>query len=139
MMQNFIFSNSAGGTRENSCTMRAADALERRNLLVMFAADPGSVQMADGTNLPIGTVNDEAAEGDPVAVQLLGGARTLSMVAADGIAQGNLLVCTTSGMVTTLPSDAGSYVQVGMAMGPAAADESVEVFTCFPRQITVTN
>jgi hypothetical protein len=137
-MRNFIFSNVADGTHAGSCTLTASEALPQRYLLVAFAADAGAVKVAGTTDLPIGTVADEAAGGDPIAVQLLGGGRTLTMVAAEPIPQGAELACAGGGKVKILPATAGSHVQVGLAMASAvAADEPLEVLPRFPQKLTI--
>jgi hypothetical protein len=137
MQETIIFANAAGGTHCGSLTRTAAVAIGRRDLLVAPAAVPGSVQPATAGALPIGTVSDEAEAGDPVAVQLLGGSNTLTLVAAAPVTAGAPLVSNGDGRVKELPAADGSYVQVGMALDGAGAEETVEALTCFPTVVTV--
>jgi hypothetical protein len=132
-----IFANSAGGTHCGSLTRMAAVAIGKRNLLVApVGAD--SIQLATGNLLPFGTVADEAAEGDLIAVQLLGGSRTITMAAAAAIPVGAPVVNNGDGQVKELPTAAGSYVQVGLAVDSAAAGETVEVLSCCPRVVVIS-
>ncbi|MDR3117377.1 MAG: hypothetical protein LBT98_02295 [Puniceicoccales bacterium] len=139
-MQNLIFSNVADGTHAGSCTLTAGEALPRRHLLVALAGEAGTVKVAGAADLPIGTVDDEAVAGDPIAVQFLGGGRTLTMVAAEPIPQGAELAVGAGGKVQALATAAGSYVQVGLALAGAVAEgEPLEVLSRFPQKLTIAS
>lgn len=135
-----IFANVAEGTHGGSCTFVAAEAMAPRHLLVAFGAgeNGGKVTIAGAADRPIGTATDEAAAGDPVSVQFLGGGQTVSMVSSEAIAQGAILTGAGGGRVRAIPSDAGEYIQIGVAIGGAAgANQALEVLPAVAPTFTV--
>jgi hypothetical protein len=132
-----IFANVAEGTHEGNITFLAGVPIEIAHVLV--ALQGNTVHPAAAGELPIGVVTDEAAEGDPVNVQLLGGGFTTQISAAGPISSGTFVVGTANGKIIPQPSTSGTYRVVGIALGTATmAGEMVEVLTGLPFNIVVT-
>jgi hypothetical protein len=131
-MKKLILSNVAEGTHAGNITKAAAEVITRKYLLCGLNQD-GKVSVAGGTDYPIGVVTDEAEQvGDFVNVALLGACDTVKMVASQSVSAGDVVVVGTGGKVKELPSTAGTYYQVGIALTPVNADGIVECVSCLP-------
>ena len=94
------------------------------------------LKVSGGTNA-LGVITDGGAAESDVAI--LGAfAGTLRGKSAGTIAVGDKLVVDSNGKVKALPSAAGTYTVVGIAIEAAAADELVEFAPLTPAAVTVS-
>lgn len=122
--------NVAGGTHAGSLTRKTDAAIATRHLLVKVGSDADHVAACGASEVPIGTVPDEASAAEEnVEVALLGAApSTRTMVASEAIEAGEKVYTAANGKVQDLPAGAGTYYCVGTALTPAAADgDEIEV------------
>jgi hypothetical protein len=123
--------NCADGTHDGNCTFIASQNLNVRNLLVSFdetsVGSPARVRPCSAGGLPIGVATDEVEAGQAVNVHFLGGGETVSMVAAEPIDPGAVLVASDGGKVEEF-ADEGEVHLVGIAIGSAiSAGDRFEV------------
>lgn len=120
----FCTANAEGltGTHEKSRSYYTSAAIATRHLLHKQGADADHIApIAATTDLPLGTVIDEATAAEArVAVQLLGRGPTKRMVAGGAIAAGVLVYVGVAGKVA-----AAGTVVVGVSLTAAAADNDV--------------
>ncbi|MDR0340389.1 MAG: DUF2190 family protein [Puniceicoccales bacterium] len=122
--------NCAAGTHGGDCTFTASESFSVRHLLACFDGITGKVKPCGVSNVPIGTVTDEAAVGDPVNVRFIGGNGTVLMVAAGAIQPGALLAPAAAGKVQV---GSGAFIRLGIAIGSAqAAGDQIEVLPHLP-------
>jgi hypothetical protein len=133
-MTKIILSNSATGTHACNITKYAEEEITAKYLLGKFGTSADKVAICGVSDLPIGVVTDEAAVGDVVNVALLGSPDTLKVMAGSPITAGTRLVPAAGGKVQPLPSTAGEYCMVGIALTSAVAGEIVEFMSCVPQQ-----
>lgn len=116
------------GTHDGTVTRTAEGALAA-HLLVAFGTTAGTqVKPCTAALRPLGTVYDDAADTDPVTVELFANGETKLLIASKAIAAGAAVYTTASGKVTDAVSH-GCY-QVGYALTAAAADGAeIEVQT----------
>lgn len=122
--------NVGGGTHAGSITRKTDAAIAARHLLVKVGTDADHVAACGASEVPIGTVPDEASAAEEnVEVALLGAApSTRKMVASEAIDAGEKVYTAASGKVQDLPAGAGTYYCVGTALTAAAADgDEIEV------------
>ncbi len=127
--------NIAEGTNKNAKTYKADAAVGTRFLLAKIGTDQNHSAACGASDIPIGTMTDEAAAAeDLVAVELLGiSNRTLLMVASEVITAGEAVYTAAGGKVQDLPAGAGTYYKVGHALTASAADgDLIEVQHCAP-------
>jgi len=119
--------NVAEGTHAGSITRKTDAAIATRHLLVKVGSDADHIAACGASEVPIGTVPDEAAAAEEnVEVALLGSApSSRKMVASEAITAGEKVYTAASGKVQDLPTDAGTYYCVGTALTPASADGDV--------------
>lgn len=132
--------NIAEGTHAGTIRKLADAAIATRNLLFKFGSDVNHIAVAGASDIPLGTVEDEAlAAEDEVSVNILGSTgRSLLMVASEAITVGEAVFTAASGKVQDLPAGAGTYYQVGYAMTAAGADgDVIEVQPCTPVKTVV--
>jgi hypothetical protein len=132
--------NIAEGTHKGSVRKLADAAIATRYLLFKFGSDVNHIAVAGANDIPLGTVDDEAAAAeDEVGVNILGSTgRTLLMVASEALTVGEAVYTAASGKVQDLPAGAGTYYQVGYAMNATSADgDVVEVQPCTPVKTVV--
>jgi hypothetical protein len=136
-----IFANCGRGTHDGHCTFAAAEPIPAKFLLVSLATDAGTGKIkiwGTATDIPLGIAPDEAGPGDPITVDLLGGAQTRIMVAGGAIPSGAPVVAADGGAIIAMPVEAGTYWQVGMALdGAVASGDRVEILSCFPQKVVV--
>jgi len=77
------------------------------------------------TTTPIGVADYAAADGDNVAVRLLSEAGTLEVTASGVISLDADVFAAADGKVSALPTAAGEYTLVGIAMEAATADGDI--------------
>lgn len=93
------------------------------------------VKLSGGTNA-LGVITEGGAENSDIAV--LGAVGAILRGKASGtIAVGDKLVVDSSGKVKPLPTTAGTYTVVGVALQAGAADELVEFAPLAPSSVTV--
>lgn len=102
-----------------------------------FVAEYDSgLKVSGGTNA-LGVITDGGATESDVAI--LGTfAGTLRGKAAGTIAIGDKLAVDANGKLVALPSTAGTYTVVGIALEAGAADELVEFAPLAPQSVTVS-
>ncbi|MDR2664454.1 MAG: DUF2190 family protein [Puniceicoccales bacterium] len=122
--------NCADGIHGGDCTFIASAPFPVRHLLACFDGTGGKIKPCGASNLPIGTVTDEATTDDAVNVHFLGGNGTALMVAAGAIARGAILAPAANGKVQVATS---GLLRVGIAIGDAqGADDRLEVLPFTP-------
>jgi len=119
--------NVGEGTHAGGVTRKTDAAIATRHLLVKVGSDASHVAACGASEVPIGTVPDEASAAEEnVEVALLGCApSTRKMVASEAIDAGEKVYTAASGKVQDLPAGAGTYYCVGTALTPASADGDV--------------
>lgn len=131
-MRKIILSNVAEGVHAGNVTKIAADVISQKYLLGKLVAE-GKIAIAGENDTPIGIITDEAPDaGDIVNVALLGNCDTIKMIASGAIALGSVLVAAAGGKVKQLPTTAGTYMQVGIALNATSSDGTVECISCVP-------
>ncbi len=134
-MKRLILSNIAEGTHAGNITKHAASAITQKYLLGKLQSN-NKIAVSNSTDTPIGVITDEAAEADDIVnVALLGSNDTLKMTADGEIAAGAIVVTSDSGKVKELPTQSGTYLQVGMALNTATSGGIVECVSCVPVQL----
>lgn len=135
------FNTFGDGTREGPITFTAAAVISARNLLVTRNA-AGTVSLCGLNGIPWGPAIDEAAAiGDPIAVEMLGAARrTLLGVSSMAITDGDFLIPAANGQIRTLTGvAAGNHYVMGRAVGSTAgAGETFEYVPYAPQLRVVT-
>ena len=101
-----------------------ATALARR-VLVKLASSLLVVNTATATDLPLGVTEYSAAAGEDVAVRLLNSGGTVELTAAGAITAGAVVYAAADGEIQALPATAATYLQIGIAMEAAAADQDI--------------
>lgn len=119
--------NVGEGTHAGSVTRKTDAALATRHLLHKVGSDADHVAPCGASDVPLGTVPDEASAAEEnVEVALLGSApSTRKMVASEAIDAGEKVYTAASGKVQDLPTSAATYYCVGTALTAAAADGDV--------------
>jgi len=135
--QSLIFSNCGRETHGAHITYRAGEAIGRYRL-VKLATDGTTVSIATASDRPFGLSTDEAAPGEELDIALLCSSDTLTARASGNLQAGDLLIPADGGGVQILPTAAGTYTQIGLALQPASNDAPVEIMPCVPGQRTVT-
>lgn len=126
----------AGGLR----TFLADAAITTRYKLVKKGSDAEHIAiMAATSDEPIGVCVDEpSAAEQPATVEMLGvSARTVPVVAGGAITDGADLYGTSTGAVVVKPTAAGTYWQVGSAIGAWSTGESFTMVPRKPRKLIV--
>ncbi|HOE97280.1 MAG TPA: DUF2190 family protein [Candidatus Sumerlaeota bacterium] len=104
-------------------TFRAGEALASNRLVILSS---GTVIYADATHKPIGVTRNAAANGEPVAIDLMNLQGTVKIEASAAITAGASVYGTADGKIDD--ADPGSGVIVGKAMEAAAdAGDLIEV------------
>lgn len=131
--------NIAEGTHAGTIRKLTDAAITTRYLLYKFGSDVNHIAVAGASDIPLGTVDDEAsAAEEEVGVNILGSTgRTLLMVASETITVGEAVFAAANGKIQDLPVANGTYYQVGYAMNGAGADELIEVQPCTPIKVVV--
>ena len=94
---------------------------------------------AANDGVPCGVAMHDAADGEELGIQALGGAdRTVGVLASAAVAVNAILIADST-KVKTLPTAGGTYYIVGMALSAASADgDQLEMAPCAPVKIVVT-
>ncbi len=136
-MRKIILSNVAEGTHSGNITKNADDVISQKYLLGKLTTT-GTIAVAGENDTPIGVITDEATQaGEIVNVALLGASDTLKMVAGGAITAGSIIVPASDGKIQAIPEQAGTYLQIGIALNDAASDGFVECVSCLPVQHVV--
>lgn len=123
-----VFANIAEGTHADSLTKLTDAAITTRHLLYKVGSDANHIAVSGATDIPLGTVADEATAAEEyVAVDLLGKGPTKRMVASEAMATTGVNVfAAASGKIALTGS-----VKVGVLLQTAGADgDVVEVADC---------
>lgn len=128
------FANVAVGTHPGRLTRTLAAAVSERYTLVKSGSALNTVEPCQAGDQPLGIATDTGTTGESINVNLPGtGAQTQLLVAASAIFEGDLVYVANGGRVQRLPNTAGTFFEVGVALGSAAsAGELVEVATHAP-------
>ena len=133
-----ILSNISEGTHENAITKVASVAISQRHLLVTFdQLNSDQIKICSSTDIPFGVVSDEAGIGDIVNVDLLGCAYTIKILAQEKISAGDLITIGDDGKVIPMPTTAGAYTCIGIALSSANAGACAEILTSTPSKYSV--
>lgn len=105
------------------------EATATRYLVAKHGSAFGKVDLSDGTQRPIGVIEDEGVSGGIVSVRLFSARGTALIQAAGAISLNDLVEATTGGQVTTSAfTTTGTHWVVGRAMNAATnAGDLVEV------------
>jgi hypothetical protein len=122
--------NIAEGTHEDSVSRYTDAAITTRHLLYKVGSDASHIAVSGASDLPIGTIADEATAAEElVAVQLLGKKGTKRMVASEAINAGALVYAAASGKVATTGTQC-----VGVALTTVTTDlDVIEVCDIVPQ------
>ena len=133
------FANTGEQTHEGAVTRLTDAAITTRNLLYKDGSDDDHIAVCGASDIPLGTVDDEAdAAEELVALKLLGTGGTRKMVASEAITVGEHVYTAASGKVSDLSASAGTYYRVGVALTAASADgDVIEVMTSVPAATVV--
>lgn len=113
--------NVAEGRHAESVSRLTDAAITTRHLLYTVGSDADHIAVAGASDIPIGTVADEAtAAEESVTLDLLGKGNTKRMIASEQISAGDVLYVAAGGKVATT----GTYI-VGNAITDAAADGDI--------------
>jgi hypothetical protein len=115
-----ILSNTAIGTHEDCITKCAKVPLKPSQLVVLDPTDPKGVNLSSGDSIPFGVTSDEATAGEIVNVDLLGCSNTLHIRAGTNVPAGALLIPGPNGTVLPMPTGAGTYSCIGLALSSDA-------------------
>jgi hypothetical protein len=137
-MNPLILSNVALGIHED-CITKYAKINVMPCRLVVLDEDPEKVTLADADSLPFGVTTDSANVGEIVNIDLLGCSNTIKIVAGAAIEAGELLIPDEDGKTLPMPTSAGTYICIGIALSTAPNGEEVEVLTSLPYQYTITD
>jgi hypothetical protein len=134
-----VFANVAQGTHAGYVTVTAASAFSGKYLLAKANATAGEVDPCGASDCPVGVATDEADEGDPLALKILGvNPQSVLVTASGAIAAGAYLYAAASGCVQGEPASAGTYYLVGRALTAATgAGDQLEAETCVPVKLIV--
>jgi hypothetical protein len=134
-----VFSNIAQGTHAGYLTVTAASAFTSKYLLAKADSTAGEVDVCGASDCPVGVATDDADEGDPLALKILGVSPQSILVTANGaIAAESYLYAAANGEVQPEPTAAGIYYLIGRALGAAtAAGDHIEAETCVPVKLIV--
>jgi hypothetical protein len=129
-----FLANIAEGTHSGSITKLTDAAITARHLLYKLGTDAAHVAVSGASDVPWGTIDDEAGEAEaPVAVQLLGKGSSKRMVASAAINAGVAVYAAASGKVAATGS-----VVVGISLSAATTDgDIIEVVDVAP--VTISN
>jgi hypothetical protein len=134
-----ILSNTAIGTHEDCITKCAKMPLKPSRLVALDPSDPTGINLSSCSSIPFGVTSDEAATGEIVNVDLLGCSNTLHIRAGVDIPAGALLIPGANGTALPMPTTAGTYSCVGLALSSAASGTEVEALTSLPYQHKITD
>lgn len=96
--------------------------------LVKLSSGAVVLNTATATDDPIGVSMDTKSAADVVAVQFLKSGGSYEMIAAGAISADAKVYAAADGKVQALPTDAGTYRQIGIALEAAtAAGDVIEV------------
>ena len=137
--------NSLVGTHTGSIQRLSDEAMSTRYLLCKIGSTYDHFGIADKGDFPLGVCPDEVAAdevGERRAIELLGGGKTMKLVAGGAIANGARLLATDGGKVIDSTSGAAgsTYWLVGTAasLSANAADgDIIEAITCDPIRVAV--
>jgi len=134
-----VFANIAQGTHAGYLTVTAASAFGSKYLLAKADSTAGEIDVCGAGDCPVGVAGDEADEGDPLALKILGVNPQSVLVAASGtIPSESYLYTAANGEVQAEPTTAGTYYLVGRALTAAtAAGDIIEAETCLPVKLIV--
>ncbi len=115
-------------------------AVTTRHLLWKQGSTNGGVAICGATDIALGTIdNTESGTGISQTIHLLGKGMTKKMVANEAITAGERVFQAASGKVQDLPTGAGTYFCVGVALTAAGADgDLIEVNDCAPYSVVVS-
>jgi hypothetical protein len=136
-MDTKILSNSAIGTHEDCITKYAKTAIKPCRLVVLDAENSDQIAHAAADSLPFGVADDEAQANEIVSVNLLGCSNTIKITAGAAIAAGELLIPGADGKILPMPTAAGTYICIGLALSAASNGNDVEVLTSLPYPYTI--
>jgi hypothetical protein len=137
-----LMANVGEGVHEEGIWIKSAAAITTRNLLYKRGADDDHVVVvAAQTDLPMGTINDEATAAEEVVTLLLlgSGARSTRKFVANGaLTKGALLYTAAAGKVQGTPAGASGVAHlVGQALSSTTADgDIIEAQACTPIKFT---
>ena len=109
----------------NKRTFIAGSAALARRVLVKLASSVLVVNTKTSTDLPIGVTEYAADASEAVAIRLLNAGGTVELVAAGAISADAVVYAADDGEIQALPSAAGTYLQIGIALEAASADQDI--------------
>lgn len=97
-----------------------------KNRLVTMAAN-GNIShcSATATNNPVGVTQLAGGSGDHVPVKLMNHPGTIEVTASGAITRGDEVAADASGKVQAMPTAAGDYKKIGIALEAATADGDI--------------
>lgn len=129
-MYKWAANDTLAGIHPGGAINCAAGGAIARNSLVSLS--DGKVVACAAKGRPLGFAQDNAAEGEGLAVRLLGNAAGTAVgIAAEAVAQGDPLYEAANGKVGKTE---GGYF-IGYALNAASADGEVEIQHCVPQAV----
>ena len=131
--------HNAVGVHEGMLTKRSKTDDLQAYCLVCFDGDANHVKICPKTEIPWG-ISQYSAEvkDDLICVQPLSScARTAKIRIASKVKAGQLLCLADNGYAQALPSEAGTYCIIGLALEDGQKDGCIEVLTSLPRNLKV--
>jgi len=107
--------------RMSPITLATSAAVSAKRL-VKLSTGTAIHNTATATDDPVGVACYAAASGDDVAIRLLTEPGTFEMVAAGAISLGADVYAAADGEIQAVPTAAGTYRKIGIAMEAATAD-----------------
>ncbi len=138
ILDGFIFANAqmASGVHDGALTKFASTSNLPPYRLVCFAEDSDHVRLCQANEMPIGAVHQTSQ--DPLCVYLLGSCKqTVQLKASDVVKAGTLLCADADGCIKSLPTTAGKYTCVGLALTSGAKDDLIEVASTVAHQLEI--
>ena len=131
--------HNAIGVHEGMLTKRSKTDNLKAYCLVCFDGDSHHIKVCPKTEIPWGiTQHDIDNKGDLICVQPLSScARTAKIRIAGTVKAGQLLCLADNGNAQALPSEAGTYCIVGLALEDGPKDSCIEILTSLPRNLKV--
>lgn len=126
-----------------SITKQSNSAISVRWLIVrQNSSDPAKVDLGNPSTCPLGVATDTcAASGESVAVELLGIIpRTIRVVSATAVSEGDFVYTTANGKVQREPVSAGTYWCVGRSLDTVTtSNQEIEIIPQFPQKFVVAS
>ena len=133
-----IANSDAVGTHEGTLTKRLRSGKLKAGTVVCFDADSDHIKACPLDGKPWGVLVKDAKKEEPVAVQTLTACSQTALLRVKGAVHAGDLICLADqGLVQALPSSAGTYTLIGLALTDGENEERLEALTTLPHSIEI--